>query len=163
MRMKKWLYSAMLAIVPAMAFTATSCNDDDDLPNVDITLNVEGGTIKDGVIYVVQGDTLNVAGVNVVNNDAGKPAAIAYAKYYWDYVPIGLSAVAPWGMDELTTEKTPTGNYLLELFGPVLAVDKELANFMIGYKVSVVESASDIPDSGSSSDTTTTRLTDKSK
>ena len=163
MKMKKWLYSAIVAVLPAMAFTVTSCNDDDDLPNVDITLNVDGGTIKDGVIYVVQGDTLNVTGVNVVNNEANKPAAIAYAKYYWDYVPVGISAVAPWGMDELTTEKTPVGNYLLELFGPVMAVDKELANFMIGYKVSVVESAIDIPTDGTGSDTTTTRLTDKTK
>ena len=58
--MKKFIYLAIALI--ALPFALTSCSDDDDLPNVDYTIEIAGGVMDqtDNQIYVVQGDTLTI-------------------------------------------------------------------------------------------------------
>lgn len=149
--MKKVLSLLLLAL--PMAFAFTSCDDDDDLPNVTMSITVENAVQQDGIIYVVQGDTLVIEGITVTNNEKGN-AAITAATYYWDYYRLGTNIVAPYGYAIVTTrtedniEGTPLGNHLLEIQCPLLAEDKAVATALMVYKVCVVESADDIPATG---------------
>ena len=71
--MKKLYYTLLLAL--PMLYLA-SCDDDNNLPDVDVSIQIDGGVGVDGAIYVVQGDTLKIEGINVINNEEGKEAII---------------------------------------------------------------------------------------
>lgn len=156
--LKKFVYAIMMAIVPVLAFSLSSCSDDDDLPNVNVSLEVENGTIVDGTIYVVQGDTLNVEGIKITNNEAGKGAAVTNVKYFVDGFYIGESLFAPYPAYNITDIDTPKGSYSLGITCTVLAVDKTVAQAVLNYPIKVVASAEDIPGAGASSAVKTVSL-----
>lgn len=147
--MKKFISLFLLAL--PFVFGATSCNDDDDLPDVSMSISLENAKKVDGVIYVVQGDTLDVTSINIKNNEAGKNAAITEAEYYWDYIPVYTAIVPPYGLkfptykDEGDVKGTPLGNHLLQIKMPVLAEDKEIAFAVLAYPVKVVATPEEIP------------------
>lgn len=148
--MKK-IFSILLLALP-LAFMTTSCSDDDDLPNVDITVNMSNCKQLDDVVYVVRGQILNIDGITVKNLDSNKPALITRASYFWDYTLLGTSVVAPYGFeiatiapDEEGVGGTPLGKHLLEIEMPVLAEDKAVATGVVAFVVQVVESEDDIP------------------
>ncbi len=153
--MKKLFYSFLLAVLPVMAMSLTSCSNDDDLPNVNIALDIENGTMVDGTIYVVQGDTLNVTGITVTNNEAGKNAAVTNVRYYINGYFIGESLFSPFPADCITDANTPVGNYDLGVSCTVLAPDKSIATAALNYPFKVVESADNIPGGTSRSATAT--------
>lgn len=148
---KKLVFALALAL-PALAFT--SCNDDKDLPNVDFDVAVSGGTVVDGKIYTVAGNTLTIDGIKVINNE-NKNAIITYANYYWDYRFIGQNVVEPFGMEIYISNETAPGEHLLEIYTPVYATDKEPAFAVLAYPVEVLESEDQLPDNGTSTLTTT--------
>lgn len=140
---KKFFYFLLLAL-PALCFV--SCSDDgEDLPDVDFSLEFEGGVDVDGAIYVVRGETLEIKSITVTNNDKDKSALITSATYYWDAFRIGISAVPPYGFNIVVSEEAPLGRHELAIECPVYAVDKSPAVANLFYKVMVVESADDIP------------------
>lgn len=159
--MKKLVYAIMFAVLPVLAVSLASCNDDDDLPNVKIGLEVENATIVDGTIYVVQGDTLNVAGITVTNNEAGKNAGVTNVKYYIDGFFLGESFFAPFPAYNLTDVNTPVGSYDLGITCTVLAVDKSIAIGALNYPFKVVASADDIPNGNASTSTSSVISLDK--
>lgn len=138
--MKK-LYYLLLAL--PLAFFA-SCDNDDDLPEVDMSVEMSGGMISDGVIYMVQGDTLSVESVSV-KSLTDKPATAGATTYFWDYRPAATVIAAPYTM-EFDTALTPVGNHLLQIQTGVYQVDKTAAFVVLSYKVKVVESAEEIPE-----------------
>lgn len=159
--MKK-IHLLLLSLLALPLFMGlTSCNDDNDLPNVDMSIAISGGEAVDGKIYVVQGDTLTVEGITVTNLDSKKTATITAATYYWDYYRLGTAMIPPYGFQIVTTDETTVGNHLLEIESPLYAVDKAPAVGIQVYDVVVVANASDIP-SGTVSQTVTTetRITD---
>lgn len=137
----------LLYLVPMfiLGLSLTSCNDDDDLPDVDFYVSISGGENIDNTIYLVRGDTLYVDSVKVVNREQGKEALISSATYYWDYVRLGTAVLPPYGFAIVTTEQTPTGNHLLQIETPVAAVDKSLGIAVLGYNVTVVADSTEIP------------------
>lgn len=139
--MKKLYYFLLLAL-PVMMFA--SCDDDNSLPSVDVSIQIDGGVGVNNEIYVVQGDTLSVESINVVNKEHGKNAIITSATYSWDYAFVGVSVTPPYGA-EFVTENMPIGEHLLQIECPVYAVDKSPAMMYMAYKVKVVESVDDIP------------------
>lgn len=147
--MKK-LFSLLLLALP-LTFLATSCSDDDDLPNVDITVKMSNCKKLDNTIYVVRGQTLDIDGITVKNLDGDKPALITQATYYWDYYVLGTSVIAPYGFQIATVapteevEGTPLGKHLLVIEMPVLAEDKSVATGIVDFVVQVVESEDQIP------------------
>ncbi len=143
--MKKWYYLLILAILPVMAAAFTSCDDDDDLPDVNISLTVDKGKVVDDVMYVVQGDTLQIASINVENNDNGKGAGITNVNYYWDGYYYAPSVFSPFGMTFPTSDQTPIGDHSIDITCTVLAVDKSISTAVLSYPVKVVASADDIP------------------
>lgn len=149
--MKKLFYSFLLAVLPVMAMSLASCSNEDDLPDVNIALDVENGTMVDGTIYVVQGDTLNVTGITVTNNEAGKAAAITNVRYYVDGYFIGESLFSPFPAYTVTDAETPAGSYDLGVACTVLAPDKSIASAALNYPFKVVASADEIPGGASRS------------
>lgn len=135
-----------MAVLPVVALSFASCDNDDNLPDVKFSLSVENAEIVDGTIYVVQGDTLNVTGVSVTNNEAGKPAAVTNVRYFIDGFYLGNSIFAPYPAYNLTTVDTPEGNYQLGITCTILAEDKSIAIGNIIYPIKVVAASSDIPD-----------------
>ncbi|MCM1316568.1 MAG: hypothetical protein NC241_00145 [Bacteroides sp.] len=151
----KLFYKFLLwSVVPMMALGFAACSDDDDLPDVSFKIVTdESNPVVDGTIYVVQGEDLTIDAIEVTNNDSGKAATITRANYFWDGALVYVSPFSPFGCELSTSETTPVGMHNLEITCPVLAVDKEVATALIGYKVMVVESADDIPDGGSNTTT----------
>ena len=76
--MKKFYYFLLMAL-PVIFFA--SCDDDKSLPDVDVSIQIDGGVRVDGITYVVQGDTLTVEAINVQNREQGKNAMITSATY----------------------------------------------------------------------------------
>lgn len=143
--MKKFHQILLALALPILAFAFASCNDDDDLPNVDISLELAQGTVVDGTIYVAQGDTIEIASIVVVNNEAGKGAGITNVSYYWDGYYYSPAVFAPFGMIFPTTEDTRLGKHSIDITCTVLAVDKSIATAAVSYPVEVVATAADIP------------------
>lgn len=142
--MKKFLF-LLLAIMP---LALVSCHDENDLPDVDFTVTVTGGTYVNGSIYVVQGENLVINSILVHNKENGKAAMINSAAYYWDGYYLGTAIQPPFGFEIETTEETPLGKHSLEIVSPLLAVDKEIATSVLVYNVTIVGSADDIPAGG---------------
>ncbi len=151
----------LVAVLPMMAMSLASCNDDDDLPNVDISLTVDKGTVVDGTIYCVAGDTIQIASINVVNNDAGKAATVTNVNYYWDGMYYAPAVFAPFGMTFPISEEATVGNHSIGITATVLAVDKSIATAALNYPVKIVASADDIPATTDSPTITNTASLDK--
>lgn len=146
----KRLLSILTLALPFLGLT--SCDDDkNDLPDVDFVLEVADASYSGGELYVVQGNTLKITSLSVVNKEQGKQALIPYANYYWDYIHIFESVVAPYGCDIFISDEMPVGKHVLEIYAPVYAVDKSPAFSVLQYTVNVVASADDIPADGATS------------
>ncbi|MDE5568128.1 MAG: hypothetical protein K2J12_06770 [Muribaculaceae bacterium] len=139
--MKKFYYFLLMAL--PMFFFA-SCDDEKNLPDVEVSIQIDGGVRVDGIIYVVQGETFSVEAINVENLEKGKNALITSATYSWDYRYVGVSVTPPFGA-EFNTENMELGEHLLQIECPLYAVDKSPANLYMAYKVQIVESVDDIP------------------
>ena len=140
--MKKFL----TFLLPVVAlFAMASCSDEHDLPDVDFNFEIENATRVDGTLYVVQGDTLEVQSVTVVNREEGKQAMITAADYYWDYYYLGSNIQPPFGFEIFVDENTPVGEHVLEVECPLYAEDKEPATSVVSFRVQVVASSEDIP------------------
>lgn len=138
--MKKLLY--LLFLLPL--FSLASCHDDDDLPNVDVTVTVSNVAVVDGDdIYVVQGDTLGVDGVAVKGN--GGKAAIYGVTYSLDGLAYVASPISPFGLT-LPTGNLKIGEYDLDLMFDLLQEDKTPATAALDYDVHVVADKNSIPE-----------------
>lgn len=138
----KRLYYLILLALPIVF--AASCDDDNNLPDVDVSMSIDGAVNIDGTLYAVQGDTIKINGITVTNNEEGKSAIITSATYSWDYRVIGVSVTPPYGAN-IATNNVPLGAHLLQVECPLYAVDKSPSIMFFGYKVVVVPSADDIP------------------
>lgn len=139
--------SLLFLLIAAIPFIAVSCSDENSLPQVDYYCTFSGAALDTvtGTLYVVQGDTLRIDSVDVVNHESDKAAAITGADYYWDYNYLGSSLLPPFAFNIATTDMTPVGNHLLTIRTGVVAVDKELATGIINYQVTVVPDSTAIP------------------
>ncbi|MDE6491370.1 MAG: hypothetical protein K2L49_09460 [Muribaculaceae bacterium] len=136
----KRLYYLLMAL-PMALFVA--CDNDDQLPEVSMTVDMSGGLKSDGIIYMVQGDTLSVDSIGV-ESLTGKPATLGATTYYWDTFRVGTLVVAPYSI-QFDTGDMPLGNHLLEIETGIYQVDKTPAYAVMGYKVNIVKDPTDIP------------------
>ncbi|MCM1292151.1 MAG: hypothetical protein NC111_00315 [Bacteroides sp.] len=141
--MKK-LYLLLLAL-PLM-FAAVSCHDDDDdMPQVKISLNYENGAVNGSNVYVVKPDTLVIESVNVTAVRPGHVATCVGPVNYWlSGYPIGTSFIAPFGA-RIATNDLEVGQYSLTLTMGIAEEGYSLATAMASVMVNVVADANDIP------------------
>ena len=104
--MKKLLY--LLLLLP-LAFMA-SCSDDDDTPNVEITVTFENAAMgSDNVMYAVQEKDYPFKVQSItVKPLSGKAAGLSMVGYSLDYEPLGVAAVEPFGVN---LGSLPLGNH----------------------------------------------------
>lgn len=136
--MKKLFY-----LLFALPLFFVACDDDNDLPNVEVYATFEGGTQVGDSYYVVQGDELQVTGVTLVNHDT-KEAAIGGVRYFWDYMPIGTTITQPYAIN-IATAELPVGSHLLQAEMPIYAVGYSICTGFMAKKIVIVASTEDIP------------------
>jgi hypothetical protein len=141
--MKKLLFACLLAL--PLAFVAPSCDDDENLPDVELNVSFSGAKFIDGALFVVQGDTITIDSVTVTNLEKGKAAALMSATYYWDAFRLGTAVVQPYKFQIVTNDSTPVGQHLLQIETPILADDKSAAIGVVSYAVEVVADSTEIP------------------
>ena len=134
----------LLFLLLAMPFILVSCSDDDDLPNVNFTVNYENAVDVDGILYVVQGDTLAFTGIYVTPVNEHHKAVIGGASYSWDFIPAGVTIVEPFGREFLTALYAE-GPHEVQISCSVYEVDCTPATAILTFPVVIVGSADEIP------------------
>lgn len=138
--MKKLFY--LLFVLP-LAFFA-SCDDDDNLPNVDFTVTLSNVSQLDNMYYVVKGDSLVVDGLSV-KSLTGQAATVTGVRYLLDGFPLTYpSIVYPFSVKINTANLSPAV-YDLGIQCTVLQVDKSICNTAVGVPFTVVESIDKLP------------------
>lgn len=148
--MKKTL--CFLAILFSLV-AFTSCDSEEELPDVNFKLEIEGGVFSHNTIYVARGGTIDIKRVDVINNEHGKGVTIPYVNYYFDNQFIGVSPVAPYNFEIELPDSIAVGMHSLQLTAPVYAVDKTPGYAIVSYGVMVVENPESLPSDNDSSAT----------
>lgn len=141
--MKKIL--SLLLFLPLVGLLASCDDDGKNIPDVAIGIETVNPVSDDGVIYVVQGDTINVKGVTLEAQGDTKQALTNSVTYYFDYQFMGKTFRPPFGIKIMTTEDIALGEHILEIELPVFAVDKEISQAYVQYPVMVVASEDELP------------------
>lgn len=139
--MKKLFY--LLAALPL--FFLSSCSDDDKLPDVDLTVTFENCSIdqEDNSVYVVKGESFDIASVALVVNE-DKKGELGVVNYYLDGFRVGASVMSPYSQT-FSTENLSVGSYLLNIEAGIYVVDYPVCVGVVGYTIKVVSDASEIP------------------
>lgn len=145
--MRKFLLS-LLPVVALMVF-ATSCDDDKDLPNVDISFSFDNARTDGGTVYVIQNDTLKLTGVTVTSRDQGKQAGLsAFPRFFLNDVPAPLFDInysSPYSFNMVMDVPVSATPYALSMEANVFEVDKTIATAWCNIPIMVVATADDIP------------------
>lgn len=142
MKILKLLFLTM----PLLAAFA-ACSDDNEMPQVDISLTYRNAKVVNEAVYVVKPDTLFVDSVSVTAVRQGHIAGVfGPVNYYLDGVFVGSNPIIPNGMGILT-EKLDPGTYSLGLSMNVAEEGCELATALVSVKMVVVSDPSEIPSS----------------
>ena len=139
--MKKLFYLFMLLL--PLGFI-TSCSNDDDLPDVNVTATFDNVVDDAGVLYVVKGDTLKLESLTVKSND-GKNAIITSVNYSFYNIPPFAVLFAPYSVNFLTDDLASGYVYPLNAAFVIAQEDKSLANATLQYSIAVVDDASALP------------------
>ncbi len=140
----------LLFLLLALPLVVVSCSDDgDNLPKVSLSVDGSGGVVSDGVIYLLQGDTLSVDSITVVAENSTPGVRIASANYFLDYRPVWSTVVAPFAF-KLDSGKMSVGRHLFEIQCPIAAVGYAPAVAFMSYQVRVVDDVADMPVEGDS-------------
>lgn len=160
--MKKLIY--LLLALP-LAFFATSCSDDDSLPNVDVTFTFDNAAVKDGVVYVNQADTLLITNIETKAVNSDKAATIANVRYFWNYIPApGLTwSNLPIEIPMAEMPLVKSGNNVLGMDATILEVDKSIAYSYFRIPIATVADDASFPDGMQPGTVTYTITTEQSK
>lgn len=138
--MKKLFY--LLLLLP-LSFLM-SCNSEDDLAQVDLTITLEGVTELNGNFYTISGNDITIKNLFVKSLN-GKNAVITNVTYYFEGRPMIGVPGNPF-LGTFSTEGLPSGTYTLGLTGLVLEVDKTVTTVSCSYPLTIVDSEEDLPE-----------------
>lgn len=141
----------LLSLLPAAALLMfASCDNDNDLPNVDISFTFDNARTDNGTVYVVEGDTLHLAAITVTSLEQGKQAGIsAFPRFFLNGVPaplFNINYTTPFSFDMEMDVPASDKPYTLSMIANVFQVDKTIATARCYIPVMVVASEDDIPD-----------------
>lgn len=137
--MKKILY--LLLVMPMLLLAG--CKDDDDVPNVDLSIALDNVVVKENTIYIVEGTTLSVTGVTC--QGIGSNAILTSVTYYWDEVRNPPMVISPFAFN-IDPSVMPVGHHTLGLYINVAQEGKSMGYIAMSIDVIVVESEEDLPD-----------------
>ncbi|MCM1077225.1 MAG: hypothetical protein NC411_07695 [Bacteroides sp.] len=156
--MKRLLY--LLFVLPLLGLIS-SCDDDKNLPDVNLSIDYEGATAEDGTLYVVQGDTLNITALRAIPAEGTKAATIGVAAYFWDGIPQGRTAISPFPISIYTADME-VGQHYLGVDATILQVDKEVGFAITSFPIVIVADDTQQPgDDQTGTITPETRISDK--
>ncbi len=139
--MKKILF---LLALPLFAMLL-SCSDEDDLPQVSISLTYdENATIVGNEVYVVKPNSFVVESLNVEAVRPGHTATNGPVAYWFDGIPLGVNPVEPFGIT-IPTENLLVGRHRLAMEFRVAEEGCGLATASALVIVHVVKDVTDIP------------------
>ncbi len=143
--MKKLFY--LLFLLP-LAFLA-SCNNDDDFPQVDLTLTLSNvyQDSSNGQFYYVETEESNpvIEGIKATSLIDGKQAAVSNVFFTLN------TFVRLWGTEEDPMQPVIPSEYLQEgvnyinISATILQVDKSIANCYLDVPLNAVTSEDDLP------------------
>lgn len=140
----------LLCSLPLLMSMA-ACDDDDNLPQVDISFEFSNATVSNGTVYVAQPDTLIVEGITVTPTRPNHVATCVGPVNYWlNGAPIYTTFIAPYGVKIPTDDLTP-GTYTLTANMGIAEEGATLATAVTQVKIAVVADASEIPQPGGDS------------
>lgn len=140
--MKKLFY--LLFLLPFALLT--SCNNDNDLPDVDLKLTLSG-VAQDATnnrFYVEQGQPATIDGLSAISSSSTKPAAVANIRYFIDGIMLFGSEDAPFS-GVIPTASLTTGVHYINIEATILQVDKSIAVGHIQVPFVVVSSEEELP------------------
>ncbi|MCI9172100.1 hypothetical protein [uncultured Duncaniella sp.] len=156
--MKKFLY--LLLALPMFASMAACDDDDNNIPDVSVSIEYSGGTLNDGVLTVVQGDTLKIEGLKVTPAPNTGKAMLGQTTYFFDGRPFFTTAIAPFGVD-IVTDDLAVGNHTLSVNSQIFQEGKSIGWGVFSYKLDIVEAPEDQPgDTGGGTDTPEQTITE---
>lgn len=138
-----------------------SCDDDDtkNIPDVSVSIEYSGAAMEDGVLYVTEGQPLNIDALVVTPAPGTGKAMLGNTVYYVDGYPVYATGVAPFSV-EISTEGLQPGNHTLSVHSQIFQVDKSMGWGIFRYNFEVV-AAEDMPsDPGSGTDTPALNVAD---
>lgn len=140
----------LILLLPLVAiFALAGCHDDKDLPDVSISFTFDNPSTDNGVVYVVQGQTLNLKGITIKSR-SGKAAGIsAFPRFFFDGYPAPLTNIvyeSPYAFDMTMDFPVSDKPYALTMYANVFEVDKSIAQAVCVVPVMIVASEEDIPE-----------------
>lgn len=140
--MKKLFY--LLFLLPLTFFGA--CTNDDDVPQVDLTLTLDGVTQNPETeqFYIINGSEASVQSL-VAKSLTDKAAVCTNCIFYIDGLQITDTFLEPFASDIPTAALSP-GLHYLEARTTILQVDKSISVGYISIPIQVVASAEDLPE-----------------
>lgn len=153
--MKKLLY--LLLVIP-FAMMISSCSNDDDLPNVDISMSFDNAVVKDGTVYVVQDSVFSITSLTTKAVDTNQQSAIVNVRYFWNGIPAPRLTWSNFPM-EINMANMPqpeSGNNILGLDATLLETDKSMSYCTLRIPIKAVEKVEDLPDGAQPGEATLT-------
>lgn len=136
----------ILMLIPL--FGLSGCNNDDSIPNVTVTVNLNNVADYQGNLYAVANDTISIEGIYIEGNN-NKNAMISNVDYGWDNRYIGRNPFYPFGTKLIVNNP---GNHLLSMRFDIAQVDKSLSVASMNLPVIVVDSPDSLPDNATLGD-----------
>jgi hypothetical protein len=138
--MKKLFYLLFLLPLALLA----SCDNHDDLAEVDFKITLSGVTQLDNTFYAVQGDEANIDAVTVTSL-TDQAATVTGVRYFLDGAPLFGSLAAPFSC-AIPTEVLSAKTHTISIAATVLQVDKSISNAALEFPIVIVEDAEDLPE-----------------
>lgn len=163
--MRKFLY--LLLALPLLGFF-TSCDDNEkNLPDVSLSIDYSGATEEDGVVSVIQGNTLEIEALKVIPAEGTKDAMLTNVVYTIDNIAFAVAPQAPFAVN-INTAELPVGEHYLGVRATVFQDGKSVGFAIARFKFNVLPNDNVEPggdengdNSGSGTLTPETTVTDR--
>ncbi|MDE6791626.1 MAG: hypothetical protein K2J48_00870 [Muribaculaceae bacterium] len=121
-----------------------SCSKDDDLAQVEISLEISGVAKSGNNLYTIQGEDVSVDKIEVTSL-TDQNAIIQRVVFSLDGFPLPINIENPF-TTSFSTEDLRVGQHNLGMSGVVLQVDKTLTDVHVSVPIIIVESEADLPE-----------------